>query len=116
MTVYRVKLTDEAKVVKKIQAEVPEVAKYYRKHDKDLEAVSNKFSSWIDMGFKYEKEFLKMLAEARKGYAMADKKLKELSKDKKANKDKIADMLKMRKYFYDCGIAAKQNAAFCQPY
>ena len=116
MTIYRVKLTDEPKVVKSIKAEEPAVVKYYQKHDKDYDLLYSKFSKWIEQGFAFEKDCLKILADARKGYTMADKKLKELGKDKKANKEKIAEMIKLRKYFYDCGNEAKSMANLCKPY
>ncbi|MEM9342017.1 MAG: hypothetical protein AAGA87_03135 [Pseudomonadota bacterium] len=108
MTIFRVSLDDAAKVIRALQQEEPEVKKHYEKHKGDVDKLSKEWEDFVKAASKFDSEAKKILAESRKGYTLSDKKLKELGKDKRGNKEKIEHMTKVRKYFYETGMSAKE--------
>ena len=102
MTIYRVKASDKAEVVKKLKKEDPDIVKL------------------TDMWFDAQMAYYKMMAQegknvmkvSRRLYGAADKKLKELSKDKEKNKEKIQQVLRLRKWSYDLTMSIKKEISY----
>ena len=107
MPTASVTLTDESKVVRAIQREEPEAKRQYDKVKGDFEKLDEKWNEVMQTLMRFEGDAKKILAESRKGYTISDKKLKELSKDKRGNKEKIENITKLRKYFYETGMYSK---------
>ena len=86
-------------IAKKLKKEDPEMAKLSELYvDAQL--------AYFEMAKKHAKPVIKA---SRKLYAAADKKLKELNKDKAKNKEQIAEMLKLRKFAYDTTMSLKTD-------
>lgn len=95
MTIFRVNIDrDEAQVVgiqQKFKKEDPEMAKLA--------------GLYLDTQLRYfvmmQKHAAPVIKTSRRLYTACDKKLKELKKDKKASKEQIREVLKLRKYAYE---------------
>lgn len=103
MTIFRVNIDrDEAQVVgiqKKLKKEDPEMAKL----------VGLYVDTQIALFTMMQKHAKPVIKVSRQLYTAADKRLKELNKDKKKNAEAIKEVTKLRKFAYETTMSLKTD-------
>lgn len=104
MTIFRVNIDrDQARVVKSLKEKDPELPKLIDEWAK----VTNSFDDVL------KKHGPKIMQMSRRVYKLTDTKLKEMARDKKADKDDLQTVKHLRKQAYDLTMHIKKQM---QPY